>query len=120
VISLSFAELLDAPETKAVLGSIKTHWGTHGAPAYAERSGPDNYGEEASVKELGREGACRQAALKVLGSIVSDAHEKGYGAIIKIRSFLDDQPALDESQYECDAGSKWASVEFLATLATLK
>jgi hypothetical protein len=99
---------------------LKLHWGLHGAPAYSERTIPHDYSEEASVRDLGREGACRKAALNVLATIVADAKEKGYDGIIKLRSYLDEQPALNETEFECDAGSKSASVQLLATLIKSK
>jgi len=120
VISFPFESVLTSPAAKAILGPLKVHWGLHGAPAYRERSIPNDYSEEASVKELGRDGACRQAALNVLSAIVADMKEKSYDGIIKLRSYLDEQPALNDTDFECEAGSKWANVQLLATLIKAK
>ncbi|HSD37414.1 MAG TPA: hypothetical protein VLC92_07875 [Rhodocyclaceae bacterium] len=90
------------------------------APADNERTIPNDYSEEASVKELGREGVCRKAALNTLAAIVADAKKKGYDGIIKLRSYLDERPALSDKDFECEAGSKWANVQLLATLINAK
>ncbi|HEX5127405.1 MAG TPA: hypothetical protein VFW00_11740 [Rhodocyclaceae bacterium] len=120
-IFLPLESVLNSPEAKAILGpDIKVHWGSHNAPAYRERFGPDHYSDDASVKTFGPEGACKQAVLNVLKSMVDDVKEKGYDSIIKITSFVNEQPALADTDFECEVDSKSASVELLGTLVSTK
>ena len=119
-ILLPLEEVLASTEAKAVLGSVKTHWGSDKVPAYSERFGPQEYEGEGSVKELGQEGACKKAVLEALASMLEDVSEQGYDSIIRIRSYLDEQLAPNDTHIECEAGSKWASVKLLGTLAKLK
>jgi hypothetical protein len=119
-IFLPLEDVLHSAEAQKILGPIKIHWGAKGAPAFSERYGPNDYDGEGSVKELGREGACRKAVFEALASAVDDVKEQGYDGIIRMHSYLNDQLAPNDTDFECEAGSKWASVKFLVTLAKMK
>jgi hypothetical protein len=113
-------EVLDSTEAKQILGSLKTHAGLHHAPAYSERWGPAEYGDDARISEFGTEGACKQAALRALTAMVSDAKEQKYDGIIKIQSYLAGQPATKDTDFECALNGRSASVNLLGTLVTMK
>ncbi|MEC5385076.1 hypothetical protein VVD49_05035 [Uliginosibacterium sp. H3] len=119
-IILSLQEILDSSDARQILGSIKTHVGLHHAPAYSERWGPEEYGDDARISEFGTEGACKKATLLALASMVSDVKEQGYNGIIKIQSYLDGQPAGKDTDLECEVDRKSASVNLKGTLVTVK
>jgi hypothetical protein len=119
-IFLPLDDVMDSPEALAVLGPIKAHWGTNKTPAYSERYGPEEYDGEGSVKELGREGACKKAVQEALKAALEDVAEQGYNGMIRIRSYLNGEFTPNETDFECEVSSKWATVNFQVTLATLK
>jgi hypothetical protein len=119
-IFLPLDEVMNSPEAKAVLGPIKAHWGANKLPAYSERYGPEEYDGEGSVKELGREGACKKAVLEALKAALEDVAEQGYNGMIRIHSYLDEQLAPNDTDFECEAGSRWAAVNLQVTLANVK
>ncbi|MDB5801126.1 MAG: hypothetical protein JWL63_2065 [Rhodocyclales bacterium] len=119
-IFLPLEDALTLPEAKTILGPTRIHWGPNKAPFYSERYGPNDYDGEASVKELGREAACKKAVLNALASMMEDATEQGYDGIIRIRSYLDEQLAPNDTDFECEAGSRTASVKLQATLAKMR
>jgi hypothetical protein len=117
--SLPLGTVLSSPEAKAILGPIKLHWGLHHAPAYSERFGPDSYRGEGDVSDYGT-GACKQAVLDALSRMVEDVKEGHYDAIINLRSYLEEQPARKDSEYECLLSRKYANVQLLGSLVKLK
>lgn len=119
-IFLPLEPIMTSPEAKVILGpGIDAYWGIK-APAYSQRYGPDEYSEEADTKTLGNEGACRNAVLNVLRSIVQDARERGFDSVIKIRSFLNGEFAPVTTDVECQINKKTASVTLQASLASKK
>ena len=120
-VFLTLENVLNSPEAKAIAGSnIAIHWGSRNAPVYLERFGPVEYSDNASVTKLGAEGACKQAVLNALKSMVDDAKEKVYDSIIRIRSVLKDRFTPVDTDFECEVGSSSASVKLTATLVSTK
>lgn len=120
-IYLPLEPILTSPEARDILGKeVIAHWGIAGAPAYSERFGPEEYSDEADVRKLGNEGACKQAVLKALNSMVEDAKERKFDSIIKIRSVLNEQYAPVATDVECELDKKEASVTLQASLASKK
>lgn len=120
-IYLPLEPILTSPEAREILGKeYIAHWGLAGAPAYRQRSGPEQYSEDADVRKLGNEGACKQAVLNALNDMVDDAKEKKFDSIIKIRSFLNEQYAPVATDVECELDKKEASVTLQASLINKK
>jgi len=113
--------ILTSPEARAILGpGIVVYPGSAKAPAYSQRYGPEEYSEDADLKRLGPDAACKQAVLNTLSSIVQDAKERGYDSVIKVRSFLNRQFVPGGGDVECLLGKKTASVTLQATLSLVK
>jgi uncharacterized protein YbjQ (UPF0145 family) len=117
---LPLEPLLSSPEAKALLGpNIHVYAGLN-APAYSQRYGPDEYSEDADIKSLSKEDACKQAVLNTLRTIAQDAKEKGFDSIIKIRSFHKGQFTPVATDVECLQGKRSVSVTLQASLANKK
>lgn len=120
-IYLPLEPILTSPEAREILGKeLIVHWGIAGTPAYRQRFGPAQYSEDADVRKLGNEGACKQAVLNALNDMVDDAKEKKFDSIIKIRSFLNEQYAPVATDVECELDKKEASVTLQASLISKK
>ncbi len=120
-VYLPLVPILSSPEAVAILGrDLTLHWGPVDPPPYKERYGPDNYSEEADVRKLGNEGACRQAALETLSVIAKDARERKYDTIIRLRSALDGRYAPVVTDLECRLDKKTATVALRASLANAR
>jgi uncharacterized protein YbjQ (UPF0145 family) len=119
-IYLPLEPILASPEAKTILGSdVTAHWGLQ-HPPYSERQGPDVYYDYADLATFGREGACTQAALKVLGAMAEYARGNNYDAVIRIRSYLYDLHTPVATDFECEIGRKKATVRLQGTLAKKK
>jgi uncharacterized protein YbjQ (UPF0145 family) len=119
-IYLPLEPILTSPEAKAILGSdVTAHWGLQ-HPPYSERHGPDIYYDYGDIATFGREGACRQAALKVLAAMTEYARGSNYDAIIRIRSYLNDLYTPAATDFECEIGRRKATVRLKGTLAKKK
>lgn len=119
-IYLPLEPVFASPEAKAILGTdVTAHWGLQ-HPPYSERHGPDVYYDYADFATFGKEGACRQAALKVLGAMAEYARGNNYDAIIRIRSYLNDLHTPTATDYECEIGRRKATVRLKGTLAKKK
>lgn len=127
-IYLPLAPILNSPQAKEILeddedAPKKIYAGLQNAPAYTERFIPMHYSDDdAKISKYGQEGACKRAVLNVLKSIIKDMEERKdrYNAIIKVRSYLNDQFAPVDTDLECDVGSKEAKVKLIATFATVE
>lgn len=120
-IYLPLEPILTSPEAREILGKeFIAHWGIAGAPAYSQRFGPEQYSEEADVRKLGNEGACKQAVLNALNDMVDDAKEKRFDSIIKIRSVHKGQYAPVATDVECELDKKEAKVTLQASLISKK
>ncbi|MFT3735217.1 MAG: hypothetical protein QM776_09355 [Rhodocyclaceae bacterium] len=93
------------------------HLGEDNVAAYTDTFGPDTFGEDASIRRFGREGACTKAILNALNNIVDEVRGEKYQGAIMIRSFLKDQWAQEPQHFECDVSGSSAEVVLLATLA---
>lgn len=120
-IFFPMASVTASPELKKILGRhVRAYWGVD-APAYDERTtGPDEYSEDVEIGSLGREEACRQAALKTLGVMVKDARKDDFDSIIRIRSYHNNQFAPVPTDIECELGKKSATVTLRAFMANRK
>lgn len=117
-IFLPLEPILTSPEARTILGQdIKVYWGIK-APAYSERYGPDEYSDEADIGKFGNDEACKQAVLKILGSMVQEAKTRSYDSIVKIRSFLSGQFAPIATDVECELSKKTASVTLQFSLTS--
>jgi hypothetical protein len=117
---LPLGSILESPEARAILGSMVVHWGNSGAPQFSERFGPDTYEDDASIRKLGREGACKQAVLNALHSMVEDVKEHKYDGLVMVRSYYDDQWAPDDKSVECNVAGSSAEIKLVGTLIKLK
>lgn len=112
--------ILNSTEAKAILGSdLRAYWGAK-TLSYSERYGPENYKDSAKIETFGKEGACKQAVLKVLQAMADYARESKYDSIIRIRSYMDDQYTPTANDVECSLGRWSASVVLRASLAKSK
>lgn len=117
---LPLEPILTSPEAKAIFGSdVTAHWGLQ-HPPYSERYGPDVYYDYADLATFGNEGACKQAALKVLTAMAEYARANQYDAVIRIRSYLYDIYTPAATDFECEIGRKKATVRLKGTLAKKK
>lgn len=117
---LPLEPILASPEARAILGSdVTAHWGLQ-HPPYSERYGPDVYYDYADLATFGKEGACKQAALKVLTAMAEDARSNQYDAVIRIRSYLYDIYTPAATDFECEIGRRKATVRLKGALAKKK
>ncbi|HEX5127924.1 MAG TPA: hypothetical protein VFW00_14355 [Rhodocyclaceae bacterium] len=110
VLTFSLAPMLDDPNVKALLStSFALHWGSRNPPAYTKRHGFEDFRGEESAKqsiELG----CKAAFVSALKDMIESARDDGYNGVMRIHSDLDDQPAPDESLFECRVKHRDADV----------
>lgn len=119
-IYLPLDPILTSPEAKAIFGpDVTAHLGLQ-HPPYSERHGPDVYYDYADLATFGTEGACQQAALKVLTAMADYARANQYDAVIRIRSYLYDLYTPVATDFECEIGRKKATVRLKAALAKKK
>jgi len=120
-IFLPVASVLASPELKTILGRhVRAYWGLE-APEYDERTNsPEEYSEDVDIGSLSNEEACKQAALKTLGSMVLEARKEDFDSIIRIRSFLNEQFSPVVTDIECELSKKTASVTLRAFMANRK
>lgn len=116
-VYLPLAPILNAPEMKAIFGSDVAPYWNQPAPAYSKRYGPESYRDSAEIATYGKEGACKEAVIKVLLAMADDARDRGYDSVINIRSYLNEQLAPFATDFECEIGRKSAQVTLRASLA---
>lgn len=117
-IFVPLAPVIGSGEEKAIVGpAIRAYWGID-APPYADRYGPERYRGKARIGADGKEAACRQAVLGALKAMAGDANNKGYDAIIRIRSYLEERYAPALTNVECKIDDDEAEVALQASLAT--
>lgn len=116
-IYLPLGPILSAPEMKAIFGSDVVPYWDQPAPAYSERYGPESYRDTAEIATYGKEGACKEAVIKILLAMADGARDRGYDSVINIRSYLYDQHTPVASDFECEIGRKRALVTLRASLA---
>lgn len=119
-IYLPLAPILDSPEARAILGSDIGVFRQEPLPAYGDRYGPDVWYDYGEIGRFGKEGACKQAALKILVALADDARERGFDSIMKLRSYLNEQFTPDAADFECEIGRRNALVKLRAMLAKRK
>lgn len=51
---------------------------------------------------------------------MEDVSDQGYNGIIRIRSYLGEQLAPNNAEFECEVCNRYATVNLLATLANVK
>lgn len=108
--------ILESPEARAILGSdVKAYW-EFKAPKYSRHKKPEVYSEDVALGTLTREEACRQAVLKTLSEMVSNARSGKFDSIIRIRSYLGEKYAPVPTDVECKVAKNEAVVELRATL----
>lgn len=115
---LPLEPILSSPEAQAILGAGMTwHVGSNSVSAYALQLGPMEAEGEASVKKFGESGACKNAVLDALSSLVKDARERGYAGLTRIHSYFDEKRTPVESDVECEISGSDAHVMLRSVLA---
>ena len=108
--------ILTSPEAQAILGPEIKAYRESDAPAYALRSGPDDYAGSADIGTIGVPEACKSAALNALQEMADRAKEQKFDSIIKIRSRMYEQYTPGLSSLECEVGKRKVFVNLQATL----
>lgn len=119
-IYLPLAPILESAEAQTILGSDISVYRQNPAPDYSDRYGPEVWYDYGEVGRYGKEGACKQAALKILVALADDARARGFDSIMKLRSYLNEQFTPDAADLECEIGRRNALVKLRAMLAKRK
>lgn len=115
-IFLPLVPILDSAEARAVLGpDVKAYW-EFKVPKYSRYKKPEVYAESVKLGTLTQEEACKQAVLKVLEEMASDARGGKFDSIIRIRSYLGAKYAAVATDFECKVAKGEARVELRAAL----
>ena len=108
--------ILTSTEAQAILGPEIKAYRESDAPAYALRSGPDDYAGSADIGTIGVPEACKSAALNALQEMADRAKEQQFDSIIRIRSRMYEQYTPGFSSIECEVGKRKVFVNLQATL----
>lgn len=109
--------LLASPEFKTILGAdMGFYLGSQVPPRYSQRFGPKTYTESVEANGASPDETCRRAVLAALRSLITDARGHNYNAVIRVRSFLNDQLTPSPNDAECEAGNRSAKASFRAIL----
>ncbi|HEX5127923.1 MAG TPA: hypothetical protein VFW00_14350 [Rhodocyclaceae bacterium] len=120
VVTFSIAEVMHDPDVDTQLHSTLTlQWGSRNVPAYSKRRGPDEFNARAWMKQS-TDDTCKTAFVSTMKDMMESARNDGYNAIVRIHSSLDNQPAPDESLFECDVERDYVLVSLTGVAATLK
>jgi hypothetical protein len=122
VRNFTIAAALATPQGRGLLSmqrGTKLHWGFGDTPAYVKRAGPQEFHREQDAN-LGAEIDCGTAFLATLNDMITTARNKGYNAVVRIHSSLNDQLAPDDSTFECRVAHGKTNVSLNGTLVVLK
>ncbi|MFT3736307.1 MAG: hypothetical protein QM776_15015 [Rhodocyclaceae bacterium] len=100
---LPMAEVVAQPEIQQLIArhGVVLHVGLSKTPTYFERMGPENFEESVRVDADGPEVACRKAATIALRDMINEAVGEKFFQLVRLGSYLKDQPAPSDSEYEC-------------------
>ncbi|MFT3735000.1 MAG: hypothetical protein QM776_08250 [Rhodocyclaceae bacterium] len=123
VISIPISEALAMPGVQSFLQTQKLtlHWGFQNQPSFTEGVWPKAFEGSARVSAYSN---ARAACLAAFENTLIDLSERlegtKYGAAIRLHSWLADQPAPVDSQFDCEVGGRSVDVLIAGMLVTLK
>ena len=115
-----FGELLESDSAKGLMDpAVKLYWAGQPTPDFAEMARPDTYTRSSiSLSPFGgSKRHCVEAFEKALRDMISDAHVRGYDAIIDVQAARDGKPADDPAGFHCKPGYKTTEVTLIGTFA---
>ncbi|GAA5166692.1 hypothetical protein [Viridibacterium curvum] len=123
VISIPISEGLATSSVQRLLRahSYKLHWGFQDLPAYTQRFGPDAFEGSARVdKYADARTACLAAFQDTLVRVLDGLDDQKFDAAIRLHSWLGDQRASSDDQFDCTVGGRSVDVRLRGMLVTLK
>lgn len=118
---LSYVDLLKSKSAKEILRSdVKLYWAGQATPEFGESTLPDTFSGFSLFFHRELKFHCAEAFEKALSSMVADAQEKGYDAVIGIRQVLADGSLGDPYTLICKPSSASTVIQLSAHLARTK
>ncbi|HSD37413.1 MAG TPA: hypothetical protein VLC92_07870 [Rhodocyclaceae bacterium] len=120
VLFLPLATVMNSAQVKAAQGSLLLQTGKDMPAGYVVPEVPEDFTRKTDNGPAGNEAGCYDAATRAVLGMIDDAHAYGYPAVMRIRSFLHEQPAPEASDFECEPGLFTNTVTLLGSFAKLK
>jgi hypothetical protein len=117
---LPLAPVLANEKVKAAQAGLVLHVGAETLPGYVVEDAPEDFTRSTGYGSAGYDAACYETAVKIVVRMIESARENNYPAVIRIRSYFNEQPAPNATDFECEPGAFTASVTLIGSFAKVK